>query len=160
METMLVYSTVLNIPFNKDTTVEWSDTPEFSENFINRAILKIDRILKSGRSISMGRICRILGMRESRLQPNIFFDRLDNAEIDYDKKEKTFTVSLYLTGGYFQGLTDPFVKPQHATETFKPYIVNPEEEFEKMREPKTESENEKCRTGPRETSGSEESGKT
>lgn len=202
MDTTILYTMILDIPFNEETTKQWDEDPIINQASIENDIQNIQRMIHKFGMVSTSRIFRAFGIEEQPEQPHIFVTEIREYEI-YEAEDGGTCISIFLAGS-FQQLIPPSKRQRQGGRHFaKPYILDPEKESRKLAEeyvterdkngkpiagrypfgksikhsyeedpdtgernqgtdfmPENESEDAVCQTGPKETSDSEEKGKT
>ena len=147
-ENYVAYSVMISIPFNKETSKLWSPERSQTGATIMEIAEKMMRIITNEGCISMGRIFRLLKMREQPDQPQMFFDLLDDVRIeDEDEENPNGDLEIILEMSYVHAQEPVSSK----NKPFQLHIVEPEEPSDSEKEATAE-----C-TGLKETSGSEES---
>lgn len=121
------YAFTIDLPITKETSKIYMPDKNMFASIVSECANKIAHVIRVQKTVSLGRIFRCFEMVESPNQPYIFFDWIENHEIEQD--EDGYIVTLYLYGA-----CEPTVLPSRK-ENFKPYLVNPEEENSKLDEP-------------------------
>ena len=185
MDRIVEYSLVIDIPFNKETSREYSEDPDISIDFLEHLMNVTEGIIKRDGFISYAKFFRMLGMREQPDQPGVFFDTIEDYQIEENKDHDGYILTVYLIGGYtalpvhnrrskhttLQIVDDPELEATQApdirhTDSYFAAGKKLSQAFAKTfpnkpkKENKTLEDTAECQTGQKEISDSEESGKT
>ena len=170
-ETDISYKLSIDIPFNRETSRHWSPNKDLNVSFIYDTFRRAESIITTNERISLGRIFRMLGIPEQPEHPTVYFQGLDEDSIELSEEDGTIYITMDLYGWFIQNPVK-----RKGKKAFKPYLVNPEQESRRLAEDAEPvihmdgndtdgdevifKEAAECQTGQKETSDSEENGKT
>lgn len=132
-ETSIIFSMEVGIPFTSETSSKWNDNASVNIMFIDNCALKIKRIIQKYGYISIPRIFRMFGLAEQPEHPYMFVNTVKEVVwsgiSDFD--EDGFLISMHMICEY---LVTPNPSGKHQKQ-YKPYLVDPEEENQRLDEP-------------------------
>jgi len=152
MDRQVDYTLVVDIPYNRETTIFQSNSKEVQRTMLDDCINTIKNYIHSEKYISLEKVFEIMGARAVRACPHIFFTEFDGWEFVDDDESDEETIRLYLTHSFELRPTHKYDRGQYDDETLR-------ENRNNFKLPKKEVEQEwteKSNDGPKGTSESEE----
>lgn len=156
MEKMGSYTLCFSFPLNKETCGLYSDDDEVKLQNIQQTLNAIGIILSSHGFCTMSRLMDYFELRPTRRCPSLVFTSLENFELSYDEIHQTDVMTVWVAN-------DLKLRPLLRYEPEEYTGINHAEQGAKVHnisDSIQKEDSEECQTGPKETSGSEESEKT
>lgn len=131
-ELAISFDIYVEIPFSSETSSKWNGNISVDTMFINNCTLKIKRIIQKYGYITIPRIFRIFGLAEQLEHPYMFVNDIREVNwIETKDINDTLIITMHLICEYLPAL-NPSGKHQKQ---YKPYLVDPEEENQRLDEP-------------------------
>lgn len=96
MYRLATYTLCFSFPFNKVTSLEYSEDKNLKDANVEETIRAIELVISSHGFISLEMVMKLFGLRPTRHCPGINFVALEDAEIVYDEINHTDVIRLYL----------------------------------------------------------------
>lgn len=144
MTRQVSYELIIDIPFNRETTVYKSNNKELQKSMIDESIETIQSFIASEKYISLEKVFEIMGARLAKGCPHIFLSALEDYELYEDEETGDYKIRLFMYNSFE-------LRPVHKYERGQ-YDEKPDLSQKEVQTEWTEKSND----GPKGTSESEE----